>query len=339
MHFIGVDGGGTKTAFSLYDGDLRRIDTLQGPTSHFAQAGLDGMLRVLADGIGTLARRNGVEDYGIGFGLAGYGAQRSVRERIEECVGKVAGGHPFELVSDGQAARAAALDLADGIVLVSGTGSIGYGVRGGIERRCGGWGYQVGDEGSGWWIGKRLLAAFARESDGRSPRGALHDVVMRELTLSEEYDVIGYVRDTLGDDRTKVAALGRLAAEAARQGDPVARAIYEDAARELAQLARALVDELFAGDAAAGAGAGEADAAGTEPGAAAGAAAGAEPGAAAGAPVRTTYVGGVFRVGPPTTPTSARFCSCAAALSARRADAGRRTDERNEPRRRRRRAR
>ena len=167
-------------------------------------------------------------------------------------------------MNDGQSARAAALDLHDGIVLVAGTGSIGIGVRGAREERCGGWGYQVGDEGSGWWIGRRLLASFSRESDGRAPRSAVHDVVMRELGLSKEYDIVGYAREVLAGDRTKTASLARLAAEAARLGDPEALGIYHDAASELAQLARVLVDRMFAD---------------------------------VSEPVRTTYVGGVFRVG------------------------------------------
>ena len=265
MHYIGIDGGGTKTTFSLFDEGLARVDTLRLPTSHFAQVGYEGMGRVLAEGVAELVARNHVGDYALGMGLAGFGEERQVRERIEEVARRVADGHAFELVNDGQAARAAALDLSDGIVLVAGTGSIGFGVRGEREERCGGWGFQVGDEGSGWWIGRRLLGAFGRESDGRAPRGAVHDVLMRELRLGEEYDVIGYARDELGDDRTKVAALGRLAAEAARLGDPEALAIYRDAAAELADLARVLVREVF--------------------------------GDREGLPVRTTYVGGVFRAG------------------------------------------
>lgn len=264
MYYVGVDGGGTKTTFSLFDEELNRLDSLQGQTSHFAQVGFDGVERILTEGIAELVRRNGVEDYGVGFGLAGYGEDREVRERIATCARQAAQGHAFELVNDGQSARAAALDLCDGIVLVAGTGSIGFGVRGSREERCGGWGYQVGDEGSGWWIGRRLLAAFSRESDGRAPCSAIHDVVMRELGLSKEYDIIGYAREELAGDRTKTAALARLVAEAAQLGDPEALAIYRDAASELAQLARVLVGRLFAdGD----------------------------------EPVRTTYVGGVFRAG------------------------------------------
>lgn len=274
MHYIGVDSGGTKTAFTLFDDDLARVDTLRLGTTHFQQVGYDGMERLLAEGIDELVRRNDVGEFGVGFGIAGFGEEAEVAARIREGVERVAAGRPHVIVNDGEAALAASLALGDGIVLVSGTGSIAFGTCAGREGRCGGWGYQVGDEGSGWWIGKRLLEAFSRECDGRAPRGAVRDVVMGELGLAEEFDIIGYARDVLAEDRTKVAALGRLAARAAEAGDPEALGIYEAAAHELAELAAVLARDLF----------GRGEAGGLESGA------GEEP-------VAVTYVGGTYKVG------------------------------------------
>ena len=274
MHYIGVDSGGTKTAFTLFDDDLARVDTLRLGTTHFQQVGYDGMERLLAEGIDELVRRNDVVEFGVGFGIAGFGEEASVADRIRESVARVAGERPYTLMNDGEAALAASLALGDGIVLESGTGSIAFGICDGRVERCGGWGHQIGDEGSGWWIGKQLLAAFSRESDGRAPRGALHDVVMEGLGLAEEFDVIGYVRDDLADDRTKTAALSRLAARAAESGDPEAVAIFEAAAGELAELAVVLSRELF----------GRGEAGGLE-------------GGAGEEPVAVTYAGGTYKVG------------------------------------------
>lgn len=306
MHYIGIDSGGTKTAFTLFDEDLTRIDSLRLGTTHFQQAGYDGMERLLVQGISELARRNGVDEFGLGFGIAGFGEEAEVAERIREGVARVADGRPYTLVNDGEAALAASLALGDGIVLVSGTGSIAFGTCAGREGRCGGWGYQVGDEGSGWWIGKQMLAAFSRESDGRAPRGALHDIVMDELGLGEEFDIIGYARDVLTEDRTKIAALSRLVARAAEAGDAEATAIFEAAARELASLAVVLARDLFGREVGGGAGASGARAVGAVAADAAAAGTG-----VAGAdevstvvrdasgeePVTVTYAGGTYKVG------------------------------------------
>ena len=263
MHYIGVDSGGTKTTFTLFDDDLARVDTLRLGTTHFQQVGYDGMERLLAEGIDELVRRNDVGEFGVGFGIAGFGEEAEVAAHIREGVERVSAGRPHIIVNDGEAALAASLALGDGIAIISGTGSIAFGTCAGREGRCGGWGYQVGDEGSGWWIGKRLLEAFSRECDGRALRGAVRDVVMGELGLTEEFDLIGYARDVLADDRTKVAALGRLAARAAEAGDPEAQGIYEAAARKLAELAAVLARDLFGGA----------------------------------GPVDVTYVGGTFKTG------------------------------------------
>lgn len=244
MQWIGVDGGGTKTLFELYDNDMNMLQQLRLPTCHAGQVGYDGMHAVLAEGVEALAAAAG-DEVGIGFGLAGYGQDPRIRASIEEVVRAVAGERPFELVNDVRAAWASSLAVRDGVAVICGTGSIAYAVRGEREQRAGGWGYQIGDEGSGWWIGRELLRLFSRQADGRDERGTLFDVVMERLGLSEPSDLILYVRDELGGERAKVASLTSVMRDAALAGDPFALNVYERAASELAQIASAAVGGLF----------------------------------------------------------------------------------------------
>ena len=251
MRWLGIDGGGTKTAFCVFDEGMRPAgEPVRLGTCHFAQVGYDGMREVLGQGIERCASLGLLgNEWGVGLGLAGFGQEADVRARIRSCVsellGQVAPGRPFELMNDVEAAHAAALDLADGIVVVAGTGSIAYGVNCGATMRCGGWGNQIGDEGSGWWLGREVVRAFSRQSDGRSRRGPLHDVVRDELGLADDYDLIGYMRDVVAGDRAKVAALGRLATVAAEMGDRDARDILSRAAKEDADLVAAIVRAIF----------------------------------------------------------------------------------------------
>lgn len=166
MRWLGIDAGGTKTAFATYDETLTQLGRFELPTSHYAQAGFDGMEAVLAEGIAR-AEAAGLlgEQYGIGIGMCGYGEGTTSTARIEQIVAKVAGAHPYALVNDVESAWAAGLNLADGIVIIAGTGSIAYGVHGERSLRCGGWDYELGDEGSGGWLGKELLRAFASATD------------------------------------------------------------------------------------------------------------------------------------------------------------------------------
>ena len=71
----------------------------------------------------------------------------------------------------------------DGINIVAGTGSIGYGERRGKTARAGGWGEVFGDEGSAYWIAVQGLNVFTRMSDGRLPKGSLHAAFTASLRL------------------------------------------------------------------------------------------------------------------------------------------------------------
>ena len=246
MRWLGVDGGGTKTRFDLYDGDMNLLQTLRLPTCHVMQVGADGMRTVLEEGVRTLTAGSD-EPVGIGFGLAGYGADPRLRAQIGAVVADVAAGRPYELVNDVEAAWASGLGLADGIVVICGTGSIAYGRHGERSCRTGGWGFQVGDEGSGYWIGRETLRLFSRQADGRDVRGPLYDTVMERLKLDDPYGVIAYVRDEMRGDRTKIASLTRVLKAAALAGDEQALGVYDRAAAELADLVDTIRRELFAG--------------------------------------------------------------------------------------------
>ena len=276
MYWLGIDGGGTKTACTLYDDGLAPLDRLVLPTCHYAQAGFDGMRDVLAQGVDWaegLVSERGTEDgdsLGIGFAICGYGEGAEAAARIDALVAEVAGTHPYELVNDVEAAWAAGLDLADGIVIIAGTGSIALGVCNGKQRRCGGWDYELGDEGSGGWLGKQALTTFTRQVDGRDSRGPLYDLVRDELDLRDDFDVIAFAQAHYGE-RGRVAALAPLVTQAAAAGDESARHILERAASEEADTVNAIVRTLF------------------------------NPARAAGKPISdpipVTYIGGTFKAG------------------------------------------
>lgn len=245
MRWLGVDGGGTKTAFTVYDERLVAADRLVLPTCHYAQAGIDGMHDVLAQGI-AWAHSAGLlgVPYGIGFSICGYGENAEADAAIAGTARDLADGHPFALVNDVEAAWAAGLDMADGIALIAGTGSIALGVRGERRQRCGGWDYEIGDEGSGGWMGRELLRAFTRQADGRDARGPLYDLVREELALADDFDIIAFAQAHIAD-RTRIAALSQVACRAAEAGDASALDIFRRAAHEEADMVAALVRSLF----------------------------------------------------------------------------------------------
>ena len=121
MLWLGIDGGGTKTACSLYNDRLERLDRLVLSTCHYAQAGLNGMYEVLAQGIAWAEQRatalvggactTDVGALGIGFAMCGYGEGAATTASIDRLVHDAAGAHPYVLVNDVEAAWAAGTHL------------------------------------------------------------------------------------------------------------------------------------------------------------------------------------------------------------------------------------
>jgi len=143
------------------------------------------------------------------------------------------------VTTDIEIALAGAFAEGPGIVVSAGTGSISVGRdRHGHRSRIGGYGWQMGDEGSGYAIGRAALGAVSRAHDGRSPRTALSD---RVLTASRSPDFDALVRWAAGASPAEIAALAPHVLDIAAAGDPLAQGIADYAARELGQLAICLL--------------------------------------------------------------------------------------------------
>ncbi|GAA1688337.1 hypothetical protein GCM10009808_01620 [Microbacterium sediminicola] len=149
------------------------------------------------------------------------------------------------LAHDSTTSYLGALGTAPGAVVAAGTGVVTLGVGPAGVARVDGWGYLMGDAGSGFWIGRRALEAVMRAHDGRGPATALTDVVRAQWPeLPEAYMALQADPERV----SRVASFAYAVAEAATSGDTVAREITELAAAELAHsvriaLARAGVTE------------------------------------------------------------------------------------------------
>jgi N-acetylglucosamine kinase-like BadF-type ATPase len=209
--FLGVDGGGTKTHFVLVDRDGNLAAWCEGPTSYHLEVGMDGVRDVLTDGVAALLRQAGIDGSAIGyafFGLPAHG-EDSVAEALLDALPEPLLGHRrYRCGNDMVCAWAGSLGGDDGINIVAGTGSIGYGERRGRSARAGGWGEVFGDEGSAYWIAVQGLNVFTRMSDGRLPRGPLHAMFRASLGLSDDLDICAKVMNA--HPRSSIAAMSEL---------------------------------------------------------------------------------------------------------------------------------
>ena len=186
--FLGVDGGGTKTRFLLIDETGKVLAShLEGP-AYYLEIGLDGLREMLTRGIGHTLRQGHVREEALShafLGLPAYGEDSSLLPDLDDAPAHALPHGRYRCGNDMVCGWAGALAGADGINIVSGTGSIAYGEFAGRNARAGGWGELFSDEGSSYWLAREGLQLFSRMSDGRSPRGALYGHVRRHFSLRE----------------------------------------------------------------------------------------------------------------------------------------------------------
>jgi N-acetylglucosamine kinase-like BadF-type ATPase len=239
MTYLGVDGGGTKTALCLVDEGGHVAAQTQAPSCYYFTEGIELVARVLQEGIDEVCEQASVKPAEIRyafFGLPTYGEVSGDVSTLDTIPGEILGHGRYACDNDTVCGWAGSLGGVDGINVVSGTGSITYGERLGRGVRVGGWGDLFGDEGSAYWISIKGLNAFTRMSDGRLPVGPLHEGLRAHLELAADLDVVDVVLNRWQGGRSEIATLSRVVAAAAETGDECAARILSEAADELARL-------------------------------------------------------------------------------------------------------
>ena len=225
-YYIAADGGGTKLQAILYDENLHIVDTgrMSGTNTILrTEEEVREDMRVLIRGLipQEITRIAGADICVVRYSEAFLDVLKE-RCTVDSPV----------FYGEGETGLAAA-GAAYGILAQAGTGSDAFLVQPDRRLSIGGWGYIFGDEGSGYDIGQRTLRAAIHAQDGRGPKTAILDILMKEWQLDELWDVVGRAMGG-GDYRPLVASATYIASLAARQNDAVALGIYEDAAREMA---------------------------------------------------------------------------------------------------------
>jgi N-acetylglucosamine kinase-like BadF-type ATPase len=250
--YLGVDGGGTKTALALIDREGRVLAQHESSAAYYIAGGMDKVRDMLAVAVQTVLAKAGLAAGAIEFaffGLPSYGEDSTLTGTLDALPAACLPAGRYRCGNDMICGWAGSLGGGDGISVVAGTGSISYGERAGVAARCGGWGELFSDEGSAYWIACRGLNLYSRMSDGRAPRGPLHKLFNTRLELDHDLDLCARVYGESGADRTRIAQLSKLVYEAATDGDHQAEAIFGEAAEQLADLVDATRMRLgFVGD-------------------------------------------------------------------------------------------
>lgn len=242
---VGVDGGGTKTKVIVADDQGKELATATGPASAVrpgeASQSAEVIAQTVRDALAACDRADETPRV-LCAGLAGVGREPE-RQAVREALTRLEIADVVLVEPDAAIALEDAFGDGAGILLVSGTGSSCFGRSpAGAFARCGGWGPNIGDEGSGAWIGKKALSVVTAAVDGREPETTLLGAVLTALELEDSDGLIGWAA------HATPASLARLASTVitvAATGDQRANTILAMAAEELVTHVRALARQLF----------------------------------------------------------------------------------------------
>lgn len=233
--FIGVDAGGSSIACAI-DRDGKIVPSM-GEAANLRSAGVERA----ADAIAT-AIRGGLRDdefAALVVGAAGAG-EPAIARALEAALRQRFSSGAIAVVEDAEIALRAAVGKGDGAVLVAGTGSIAYAHVGADTYRVGGYGHLVGDDGSGFAIGRAVLAQMLRWYDGRAPHSELFDAIGARLQVDNAQQLVNRIYGE-AHPVAAIAAVAPLVLERASAGERIATRIVQGAALELVDLVKALV--------------------------------------------------------------------------------------------------
>src|SRR5260221_8946323 len=243
MHVLGIDAGGTKTVCLLADERGTIVSGARGAGANLHAAGELAVEKVLHEVMEQAIGDRAIVPAAICLGIAGVDRDDEAQV-VRAMMRRIGYKSRVVVVNDALIALVSGARDEPGIVIIAGTGSIVYGRNAaGEAARAGGWGHMIGDEGSGYWIGREALAAVMRAADGRGPDTALAAEGLPYFNVADVSRLprIVYDREM---PRMSVAALGPIAQTVAADGDAVALRILERAADELGLGARSVTTRL-----------------------------------------------------------------------------------------------
>ena len=231
---LGVEGGGTKTAWVLVERDaegLRVLDHGKLPASNFRLTPPEKLRSIFRQLPADVAR--------AGIFLAGCGADD--RSALGSLCRKIWPQAKIITGSDRESGLAAGLGRGDGIVVNAGTGASITGRRGEHIEKAGGWGHILGDAGGGYFLSVQALRLILREYDLHRGEGQFTAVILRALSLNSRDDLVRWAQNA---DKMEIATLAPVVFKAATNGDANVLKIIEEGAGVLSEYTEAVATRL-----------------------------------------------------------------------------------------------
>lgn len=236
-YFLGVDGGGSKTTAVVFNEKGEFICSSCGESINYYSVGLENARLAMKNIIENLSIKN-FRCAVIGMSALNERATESEAERF--CKGII---NSENIIMDSDLFVALeAMDVSgECAAIISGTGSMAVCRNAdGSMSHTGGWGYILGDEGSGYSIGLNGIKSAIRAAEKCAPETALLSKCLDYFSIDNIYDLIDLYYEK-NVSRKKTAAFAKLVSDCCENGDTVAKNIIKIEAEELSQTALGLL--------------------------------------------------------------------------------------------------
>ena len=248
MVIMGVDGGGTGVRVVLANAELVVLG--QGEAGGVnpnvvTPDGAEANLRLAIHQAITTARLDPAKITNVCVGIAGTSSSDSSGDWLRRTLNDLVPQARVIISADAEIALVGAHGAACGVIVMAGTGSVAYGInRQRQHARAGGYGYVLGDEGSGYWLGKEALAALAQCFYEQGAPTSMAERIVAQLGLNGVGQVIEWVYTSPTNRNKTIASLAPLVLQCAVEGDATASDIVERGALALSLMVKSILRQL-----------------------------------------------------------------------------------------------
>ena len=238
-YWIGVDGGGTKTAVTIFGKDGEVLGCGKSGCSNTCTVGVEESANTIMEAVHEALAKADLKISALGSMYAGIGLagvnQEPQRSQMQNYNFPFAA---FRLDTDVYSACLGAFDGKDGAILILGTGSCGGIMNNGELTTMGGWGFPISDLGSGAHLGLAAIQYALKAHEDIREKTPLSEEIMETLFQNRAENAVGWQQTAKPADYGKVA---ELITRHLKQGDALAKQVMEGAAKEAADIIRSLL--------------------------------------------------------------------------------------------------
>jgi len=248
-YVIGIDGGGSKTAAALADLHGKILTRVKTGPSNVNKIAFEQAINNISEVLNCVSQKYPKNKIAFIYVALAGGLERDNKKKAEiknQLLknSKLAWVFSKNIIveNDLLAAFCSGTEEKNGVLLIAGAGSISAGWKKGKEIIVGGWDYFLGDDGSGFWLGQKMLRAICRSLDGLTSKTLLNQIVFKKLKIKTRADLIKKIYQP--NVVKTIISLAPLVDIAANKGDKAAKDILLEASNELAIRANLIIQKL-----------------------------------------------------------------------------------------------